>query len=47
MARVASRVFTQELDSLGDLEERSERKTGTSGDKGDGEVTADEVSRGG
>ena len=31
--------------SLGDLEERSERKTGTSGDKGDGEVSADEVSR--
>ena len=48
VARVASCVYTQEeLDTLGDLKERSERKTGTSRDKGEGEVNADEVSRDG
>jgi len=45
VARVANRFYTQEeLDTLGDLEERSVRKTGTSRDKGEGEVNADEVS---
>jgi hypothetical protein len=44
VARVANRFYTQEeLDTLGDLQERSVRKTGTSRDKGEGEVNADEV----
>jgi len=48
IARFASRVYTQEeLDTLGDLEERSERKTGTSRDKCEGKINADEVSRDG
>jgi hypothetical protein len=48
VARVASRFYTQEeLDALGDLEERSERKFGTSGDNDDGEVNANDVSRDG
>ena len=47
VARVASRVYTQELDTLGDLEERSERETCTSRDKSEGEVNFDEVSRDG
>jgi len=47
-ARVGSRVYTQEeLDTLGNLEERSEGKIGTSRHKGEGEVNADEVSRDG
>jgi hypothetical protein len=44
VARVASRVYTQELDTLGDLEERSERKTGTRRDKYNGEVNVNNVS---
>jgi hypothetical protein len=43
VARVESRVCTQELDTLGDLEERSDRKTGTSRDKYVGEVNANDV----
>ena len=46
VTRVASRVYTQEkLDALGDLEERSERKTGTSRDNDDAAVNANDVSR--
>ena len=48
VALFANRVYTlEELDTLGDLEERSERKTDTSRDKSEGEVNADEVSRDG
>ena len=48
MDRVGSRVYIQEeLDTLGDLEERSERKAGTSGDKYEGEVNTNYVSRDG
>ena len=48
VAQVASRVYTrEEIDTLGDLEERSVRKSGTSGDKYVREVNANYVSRGG
>ena len=48
VARVASRVYIrQEIDTLGDLEERSERKAGTTGDTFVREVNANFVSRGG
>ena len=48
VALVASQVYTQEeLNILGDLEERSERKTDTSRNKSEGEVHFDEVSRDG
>ena len=46
--RIASRVYTQEeLDDLGNLEERSERKAGANRDKYDGEVNAIDVRRDG
>ena len=45
VARVASRVYTrEEIDDLSDLEERSESKSGTSGDKSK-EAYANGVSR--
>jgi len=45
MARVASQVYTrEEIDGLCDLEERSEGKSGTSGDRSE-EVNANGVSR--
>ena len=47
VARVASRVYTQELDVLQDLGERSENQTGTSEEKVNVEVDAEEFSGGG
>jgi len=48
VARVASGVYTrEELDALGDLEERLERKSGSSRDNGDVEAYANDISRDG